>query len=157
MVLGGLAILDVGSDAQKQQYLPDFVGGESIFTLALTEAGSASFDAAAVHTKAAADGGDYVINGAKLFVPYAHVADYILCAARTEDSAKAEDGITLFIVNAKAPGIKTTVLHTLANDKLCEVIFEGVKVSREDILGQPEPGLERDTKNHRTLRRGQMR
>jgi 3-oxocholest-4-en-26-oyl-CoA dehydrogenase beta subunit len=140
VVTGGLTIMDAGNEAQKQKYLPDIVSGKKIFTLALNEAGSAQYEAAEIQTRARASGSHYIISGTKLFVPYAHISDYILCAARTQESAKAEEGITLFIVDAKAPGIKTTVLQTLANDKLCEVIFDGVKVHRTDILGQLNQG-----------------
>ncbi len=139
VILGGLPILDIGSEEQKQEYLPGIANGELVFTLALTEA-SASYDAAAVAVKAAPDKDGYILNGTKLFVPDAHVADYILCVARTGDGAKPEDGITIFIVDAKSPGITTTVLKTIANDKLCEVVFDQVEVPGENILGELDRG-----------------
>jgi alkylation response protein AidB-like acyl-CoA dehydrogenase len=120
VILAGLPILDAGSDVQKQQYLPGIASGKAILTLALTES-SAGHDAASIKTKAAAEGNDYVISGTKLFVPDANVADYILCVARTDDKARAEDGITIFIIDAKTPGIKTTVLKTIARDKPEEI------------------------------------
>jgi alkylation response protein AidB-like acyl-CoA dehydrogenase len=135
VMLGGLPILAFGTDAQKQEYLPGIAGGEIIFTTALTEA-SASYNAADVEVTGTADGDSYVINGTKLFVPDANVADYMLVVARTGDGASTEDGITVFIVEAKSPGISTTVLKTIANDKLCEVVFDQVKVSKENILGE---------------------
>ena len=96
VVLGGLPILDIGSEDQKQEHLPKIASGESIFTLALTEA-DASYDAASITVKATASGNDYIINGTKLFVPDAHIADYLLCVARTGEKAKPEDGITIFL------------------------------------------------------------
>ncbi len=137
VVLGGLPILDIGSEEQKDEYLPKIASGEAIFTLALTEP-SASYDADGIETKAEAKGDNYIINGTKLFVADAHIADYMLVAART--GAKAEDGITLFIVEGKSPGISHKVLKTIANDKLCEVVFKGVKVPRENILGELNKG-----------------
>ncbi len=139
VVLGGLPILDAGNDEQKQLYLPKIASGEAIFTLALTEA-SAQYDAASIAVKATADGDSYIINGTKLFVPDAHVADYLLCVARTNERAKAENGITIFIVDAKSPGISYTVLKTIAGDKLCEVIFDQVRVPKKNILGQLNHG-----------------
>jgi alkylation response protein AidB-like acyl-CoA dehydrogenase len=139
VVLGGLTIADIGSEEQKQQYLPKLASGEMLFTLALTEP-SASYDAGAIETKAAADKDGYIINGTKLFVPDAHIADYMLVVARTDEKAKAEKGLTLFIVGGKSPGISSTVLKTIANDKLCEVVFNGVKVPRENILGKLNQG-----------------
>jgi alkylation response protein AidB-like acyl-CoA dehydrogenase len=139
VVLSGLTILDIGSEEQKGEYLPKIASGEAIFTLALTEP-SASYDADGIETKATADKDDYIINGTKLFVPDANVADYILVVARTDDKAKGENGITIFIVDAKSPGISHTVLKTIANDKLCEVVFDKVKVPKENILGELNQG-----------------
>jgi alkylation response protein AidB-like acyl-CoA dehydrogenase len=139
VILGGLPILDIGSDAQKKKYLPDIISGKAIFTLALTEA-SGKYDAASVKTKATAAGDGYVINGTKLFIHDANVADYFLCVARTDDKSKGEDGITIFIVDAGSPGISKTVLKTIAKDKQCEVVFKDVKVPGENILGKLNQG-----------------
>jgi len=139
VVLGGLPILDAGSEEQKGEYIPKIASGETIFTLALTEA-SAQYDAASIAVKAAADNNDYIINGTKLFVPDAHIADYLLCVARTNEQAKPEDGITIFIVDVKSPGVSYAVLKTIASDKLCEVVFDQVRVPRESILGQLDHG-----------------
>jgi len=139
VILGGLPILDIGSEEQKQEYLPRIASGELIFTLALTEP-SARYDATAIEVKAVADKDGYILNGTKLFVPDAHIADYMLCVARTSDGSKPEDGITIFIVDTKSSGISCTVLKTIANDKLCEVVFDQVKVPRENILGELNQG-----------------
>ena len=139
VVLGGLSILDAGSEEQKLEYLPQIASGEVICTLALTEAG-AQYDAASIRVKATAGKDGYIINGTKLFVPDAYIADYFLCVARTNERAKAEEGITIFLVDAKSPGISCTVLDTIASDKLCEVIFDQVKVPETNILGQLDLG-----------------
>ena len=138
-MLGGLPILAVGTEAQKQEYLPKIGSGELLFTLALTEE-SASYDADSVQVSATTDGDSYIINGTKLFVPDAHTADYMLCVARTSNGAQPEEGVTIFIVDAKSPGISSTVLKTMANDKLCEVVFNKVRVSGENILGELDNG-----------------
>jgi alkylation response protein AidB-like acyl-CoA dehydrogenase len=138
VILGGLAIADAGSDEQKQQYLPKIASGEIIFTLALTEA-SAQYSAE-IETRATADKDDYVINGTKLFVPDAHIANYMLVVARTDEKAKGESGLTIFIVDGKSSGISSTVLNTIANDKLCQVVFKDVKVPKENILGELNQG-----------------
>ncbi len=133
VVLGGMTILDIGSEEQKEAYLPKIASGELVFTLALTEP-SASYDADAIETEATADKDGYVINGTKLFVPDANVADYMLVVAKTGQ------GFTIFIVDAKSPGISSTVLKTIANDKLCEVVFKQVKVPKANILGELNQG-----------------
>jgi len=66
--------------------------------------------------------------------------DYFLCVARTSEQARAEDSITVFIVDAKSPGISHTVLKTIARDKQCEVVFDQVRVPEENILGQLDRG-----------------
>lgn len=139
VVLGGLPILDAGSDEQKQEYLPKIAGGEAIFTLALTES-SAWYDGNAIEMKAAADNDAYILNGTKLFVPDANVADYMLVVARTDEKSSGEGGITIFVVDAKSPGISYTVLKTIASDKLCEVVFDQVRVPKENILGELDKG-----------------
>jgi len=139
VVACGLSILDAGSEEQKQEYLPKIAGGEIIFTLALAEP-NARYDAAAITFKATADGDGYVLDGTKLFVPYAHVADNMLVVARTDDKGKPEDGITVFIVDAKSAGISTTVLKSIAHDKPCEVVFNKVKVAANNILGELNQG-----------------
>jgi alkylation response protein AidB-like acyl-CoA dehydrogenase len=122
VILGGLPILDIGTDPQKEKYLPDIINGKSIFTMALIEA-KGTYNAASVKTRAVADGNSYVISGTKLFVPDANVADYFLCVARTDDGSRGEDGITIFIADASSPGIKKTVLKTIARDKYPRKIY----------------------------------
>ncbi|MDM8000805.1 MAG: acyl-CoA dehydrogenase family protein [Dehalococcoidia bacterium] len=137
VVLGGLTILEAGSDAQKEQYLTAIAGGD-IFTLALTEP-DGSYDAASIHTKATAHGDDFVISGTKFYVPDAHVASHMVVAARTKDGAK-QDGISLFIVDARSRGIQCTQLKTIASDKQCEVIFDNVRVPKASMVGKLNQG-----------------
>jgi len=132
VVLGGLPILDVGSEEQKQEYLPKLINGEKIFTLALTEPGYQNYDASSVTVEATPDDGKYVINGIKLFVPDAHIADYLLCVTRS----KPENGITIFLAETENPRINCTVLKTIAGDKLCEVVFDRMPVPKASVLGQ---------------------
>ncbi|MBC8477715.1 MAG: acyl-CoA/acyl-ACP dehydrogenase, partial [Dehalococcoidia bacterium] len=139
VVLGGLTILDAGSERQKQEYLPVIASGEKVFTLALTEA-AAGYDAGSINVTATADGSDYLIDGTKLFVPDANVADYLLCVARTGQRTDTDEGLTVFIVDAGSPGISHSLLKTISGDKLCEVTFDRVKVSAENVLGEPGQG-----------------
>ena len=74
------------------------------------------------------------------FVPDAHVADYMLCVARTKDGPDKEDGITLFLVDAKTDGIKVEVLKTMTGAKLCEVVFDNVAVPQKNLLGELDKG-----------------
>lgn len=136
-VLGSLALLAGGNENQKREILPKIAEGSTIFSFALTEPES-SYDASSIATHAKPDNDDYVINGTKLFVENAHIADHILCAARTSDGK--EDGITLFLVEGKSAGIKCTLLKTIGYDKQCEVVFNNVKVPKKNILGELDKG-----------------
>jgi 3-oxocholest-4-en-26-oyl-CoA dehydrogenase beta subunit len=135
VLLGGLFILNNGSEEQKKEILPKVANGEVILTLAMTEP-SDSYEAAAVQVEAKSDKDDYVISGTKLFVPDAHIADYIICIARTKKGTKPENGITAFLVDTKSPGISSTMLKSIAGDKLCEVIFNKVRVPKKNIVGK---------------------
>ena len=139
VVLGAVPIMEAGTDEQKAQYLPKIAAGELIMTMALTEP-SAKWTADGVTLEAKKDGGDYVLNGTKLFVPDAHVTDHMVVVART--GGKGEDGITLFIVDSKSDGIKFEQLKTIAADKQSEVIFENVKVPAANVLGDEGKGWE---------------
>jgi alkylation response protein AidB-like acyl-CoA dehydrogenase len=139
VVYCGLPILAAGTDEQKKQFLPKIAKGDIIMALALTEP-SASWDAGGIETKATPEGDHFVINGTKLFVQDAHIANYMLVVARTKEGKHKEEGITLFLVDAKSPGIKLTPLKTIASDKQFEVVFHNVKVPQKDILGKQDHG-----------------
>jgi len=139
VVLGGLTIMNAGTEEQKKQYLPMISQGK-VITLALTEP-DGGYDPDCIETSATAEQNGYVINGTKLFVPDALIADYILCLARTGKGSSG-DGLTLFIVDAKSQGINCAPLYTVARDKQCEVIFNKVKVPKENILGEVDKGWE---------------
>ncbi len=139
IVLGGLPILKAGSEEQKKKFLSGIATGELILTMALTEP-TASYDASAIAVKASPRNSDYSLNGTKLFVADANIADYLLCVARTKETANPQEGITIFVVDAKTPGIKCTLLKTLARDKQNEVVFDNVNVAKENIVGGLDQG-----------------
>ena len=139
VVYCALPILASGTEEQKKEFLPKIARGEMIVTLALTEP-SATYEPAGIEVKAVADGDDFVISGTKLFISDAHVADYLLCVARTKDSANKEEGITLFLVDAKSPGISLKPLKTIAEDKQFEVVFDKVRVPKKNMLGELDRG-----------------
>ncbi|MDP2744882.1 MAG: acyl-CoA dehydrogenase family protein [Dehalococcoidia bacterium] len=139
VVLGGLTILDLGSEEQKKSLLPQIAQGKLLLTLALTEP-SGSYGASSIECRARADGDNFVLEGTKLFVTDAGVADYIICVARTADSARPEEGLSLFLVDAHSPGLSCLPLETMAGDKQYEVAFKGVRVPRGNLLGELNKG-----------------
>ncbi|MDY6881251.1 MAG: acyl-CoA dehydrogenase [Thermodesulfobacteriota bacterium] len=139
VLLGTVPIIEAGTDSQKQEFLPKIVEGDIRITLAHAEPG-AFYDPSDVNVQAVPDSGGYVINGTKLFVENAHISEYLICSARTSGNGFSRDGITLFLVDAKDPGITTTVVPTIGLDRLCEVQIKDVKVSEDQILGQKDNG-----------------
>jgi len=139
VVLGGLTVLEAGNEEQKAELLPQLAEGEILLTLAITEP-SAKYTGDGIQTKATPRDKEFIIEGTKLFVPDAHTSDYLICAVRTKATQSPEDGITLFLVDAKSPGISCTLLKTMAGDKQCEVTFDNVTVPFSNILGNLNVG-----------------
>jgi len=144
VVLCGLTILNAGTEEQKADILPRIVKGELILSMALTEPESSwdgkAWEPEGVTLPATPDGDSYILNGVKLFVHDAHIADYLLVVARTRQGDRPEDGVTLFLVDAKDPGISYTLLKTTANDKQSEVVFNKVRVPKRNIVGELDGG-----------------
>ena len=138
VVLGAIPILEAGSDEQKKEYLPRIASGDLIMTMAFTEP-SARFDAEGVETTATKDGNDYVLTGTKLFVPDANVADMLITVAR-QPGTKGEQGISLFLVDAKSQGVSIETLKTIASDKQCEIKLSNVRVPAKNLLGAEGQG-----------------
>jgi alkylation response protein AidB-like acyl-CoA dehydrogenase len=138
-ITSAFLILEAGTEEQKKELLPKIAQGELILTTALLE-GEGVFDASGITVKATPKGDDFVIDGTKLFVEMAHVANHIICVTRTKDSTAPEKGITLFIVDSKATGISYEVMPTTAADKLCEVRFNNVTVPKKNIIGKIDEG-----------------
>ena len=138
--VGALAVLEFGTEEQKKALLPKVATGELIMTMAMAEP-EVNEDPRFIATRAELHDGGYAITGTKLFVPYAHIADYTLVMTRTEGASGDDSGLTIFIVDAKAAGINLTPLITIAADKQFEVVFDKVSVSDSDILGGLHKGL----------------
>ncbi len=141
VVLGGLPILHMGTDKQKKEFLPKLCKGDLLATLALTEA-DASFDPSAVTLKAIPDNDSFILSGSKLFVPDAHIADLLICVARTSPAGEPDQGITVFLVNGESPSLERNLLATVDGSKQCEVIFKEARVSKNAVLGEADAGWE---------------
>jgi len=139
-LLGSDVVLQGGSQEQKQRLLPEVGTGRTILSLAWSEPRVAN-DPRYVALPATASESGYTLQGSKLFVPYALVADRIAVAARTAGRAGDEQGITLFLVDRNRAGVRISPLRTIAPDKQFRVDLEGVQVSRDDVIGAPGDGL----------------
>ena len=97
-------IVDLGTEEQKQRWLPGIAGGELIIAIGMTEPSGGS-DLAALKTTAVRDGDDWILNGSKTFITNGYQADLVIVAART-DASKGAKGITLFVVERGMPGFE---------------------------------------------------
>jgi len=140
VLLGASAIAEAGSDAQKQRYLPAVAEGTMRGTLALHEPGSGA-DPGYIMMEAMRDGDGFIVSGTKLFVPDAHVSDFIVCAVRTEKGGDPSKSITLLLIDAKTPGLMISLLPTMdGTRKLCAVEFKNVSVGKDAMLGEMNRG-----------------
>lgn len=142
VVLGGYNLLLYGTEAQKQEFLPQVVSGEAKMAFALSEPNVGS-DAAAVELFAEEQGDHFVLNGQKMFTTNAHVADHIVTVTRTiRQPHKKHHGITIFLVDARSPGIEIRPLKQLGRTATHtnEVFFRDVKVPRERLMGKLHEG-----------------
>jgi len=132
-VLASQVLLEGGSELQKREYLPSIVKGETIMSWAMQEA-EVENELGLIKTTAMPQGNGYVLDGTKLFVQYAHVANYMLVLARIKGSV-GEDGLTLFIVPANADGVTTNLESTIGLERLCTMTLNKVKLGSEAVVG----------------------
>ena len=127
------AIRRAGSDAQKRAILPKIAAGEMIAAIAWMEP-PGSWDAAGIKATARESGGEFTLDGVKLFVNDGHLADLMIVAARTGGAGEA--GVTLFAIDARRRGVAVTPLKTMDQTrKLSEVRLEGVRAGANEAIG----------------------
>jgi alkylation response protein AidB-like acyl-CoA dehydrogenase len=137
------AIGGAGTEEQKRRFLPEIAAGNLMCAISLTEPGGGTDALGAMKTKARKVDGGWVVNGTKMWSTLAHAADRLFLVARTNDDVKrSSDGITVFLCDAKAPGVTATTIPKLGMRSLgsCEVQLEDVFVADEDVLGEIDRG-----------------
>ncbi len=142
MTYGGYAIMAHGSDTLKERFLPRIAKGELSFAFGLTEPASGS-DAASLSLRAEASGNDtYVLNGQKVFTSGMDISDYCLLVTRTAKREKKQDGITMFLVDTKLPGIEINRIDTLGHRAIgtTQVFYNDVEVPADMIIGEVDEG-----------------
>jgi len=137
-------IEELGTEEQKERWLPGSISGDLISAIAMTEPGVGS-DLAAVKTTAVKDGDEYILNGEKTFITNGHSADIAVVVCRTDPEAHPPHrGLSLFVVEAGTPGYtkgkKLRKLGQHANDT-SELIFEDVHVPANNLLGEEGKGF----------------
>lgn len=132
-VLGATALVAGGTDEQQAKYLPLIAEGKRLFALAADEA--ARHAPAKVATTATPSGNGFKLNGVKGFVLDGHVADTLIVAARTSGDEGDTAGITLFLVDAKAPGLAIDRRSMVDSRNAARVTLDDVQVDGADVLG----------------------
>nr|HID58274.1 acyl-CoA dehydrogenase [Desulfobacterales bacterium] len=140
VILSGLLIQDYGTTELKKEYIPRIVEGECISTLAFVGK-TGSYSKREIGLEAEPVGASYSLNGSAFFVPYAHVADMIICAARMPSTNGAD--VTLFVVNGKTEGLEAIPLRTISGYGSEGVVnLKDVDVSPDHIIGEVGKGWE---------------
>jgi acyl-CoA dehydrogenase len=136
----GPALLQFGSEEQKRHYLPQIARGEIRWCQGYSEPGAGS-DLAGVQTKGVDKGEYFEVTGQKIWTSYADQADWIFCLVRTEPEAPKHKGISFLLFDMASEGVSTKPIKLISGaSPFCETFFDGVKVPKEQIVGERGKG-----------------
>ena len=135
----GPTIMEFGTDSQKEFFLPQILAGEIHFCIGYSEP-EAGTDLASLRTKAVRDGDEFVINGQKMWTSLASDADYCWLAVRTDQDAPKHKGISMIIVDMKAPGISVEPLHLLSTHDINATYYDDVRAPADWLVGGENNG-----------------
>ncbi len=131
----GPTLLQYGTDAQRERWLPDIIAGESMWCIGMSEPDAGS-DVASLRTTAVRDGDDWVVNGQKIWNSGGAQAEWCYLVARTDPDAPKHKGLSEFIVDMNAPGITVKPIRDMTDDEhFCEIYFDDVRVPAENLVG----------------------
>lgn len=135
----GPTLMKYGTDEQRELFLPKILAGKLHFSIGYTEP-EAGTDLASLKTSAKRDGDHYIVNGQKIYTSLADVADYIWLAVRTDPDASPHKGISILIVDRKAPGVQLVPMKTLGDNKTYTTFYENVRVPAGMLVGKENEG-----------------
>ncbi|HKT72245.1 MAG TPA: acyl-CoA dehydrogenase family protein [Steroidobacteraceae bacterium] len=128
-----------GTEEQKQEFLQGLLSREIRPCAAFSEPRGGT-DLAALETSAVRDGDDWIINGQKIYTTGAERADFMWCLARTDRNAPKHEGISIFMVDMKSPGITVRPLYTMGSYLTAEVFLDHVRVPHRHLIGEQNKG-----------------
>ncbi|BDI06208.1 acyl-CoA dehydrogenase family protein [Sphaerotilus microaerophilus] len=138
----GPALMEHGTQAQKDRYLPGIASGETIFAIGYSEAQAGS-DLASLKTSARLEGdlqsGHFVVNGAKLWTSGIEAADHVWLAARTSPDLARHKGISIMVMDTDAPGFSHTLIETVGN-MTAATYYDNVQVPAANLIGELHGG-----------------
>jgi len=136
----GPALLQFGSEEQREKYLPDIIKGKVWWCQGYSEPGAGS-DLAGLQTTAVSDGDHYIVNGQKVWTSYADKADKIFALVRTDQGAKKQVGITFLLIDMETEGVSTRPIKLISGKSpFCETFFDNVRVPKENVVGEENIG-----------------
>lgn len=137
----GPAIVQYGTEAQKQRFIPDILDGKYQWCTGYSEPGAGS-DLAALQCRAVREGDEYVVNGQKIWTSIAMWSKWMILLVRTDPKAASKhDGITCLLVEMATPGITVRPIRNMSGGAMfAEVFFDGVRVPVENRLGAEGEG-----------------
>ena len=136
----GPVLMKYGSAEQQARFLPRIPRVEDWWCQGYSEPGSGS-DLASLKTRAERDGDDYVVNGQKTWTTLAQYADWMFCLARTDSAARAQRGISMLLLDMRAPGVTVRPIRTLdGGHDVNEVWLENVRVPAANLVGEENQG-----------------
>jgi alkylation response protein AidB-like acyl-CoA dehydrogenase len=139
----GPCIMRFGTEEQKRRFLPAMAAGKVIWTQGFSEPGAGS-DLASLTTRAEERGGEFLVNGQKVWNSYADApADWCFLLARTDPGARKHRGLSVFLVDMRTPGITVRPIGSMAGPhELNEIFLDDVAVGRDCLLGEKNGGWE---------------
>jgi acyl-CoA dehydrogenase len=136
----GPALLQFGSEEQKQEHLPKIARGEIRWCQGYSEPGAGS-DLASLQTKAEDHGDHYIVNGQKVWTSYADKADWIFCLVRTDNTGSKHEGISFVLFDMETQGVSTRPIKLISGSSpFCETFFDDVKVWKKNLMGEEGKG-----------------
>jgi alkylation response protein AidB-like acyl-CoA dehydrogenase len=136
----GPTLIAFGSEAQKRRFLPRIVAGEEIWCQGYSEPNAGS-DLANVQTRARLDGGEWVIDGQKVWTSWAAWADWCFVVCRSDPESKRHHGLCYLLVPMKQPGVEIRPIQQITGDaEFFEVFFDGARTAAEHVVGAPGDG-----------------
>ncbi|MGO4835878.1 acyl-CoA dehydrogenase family protein, partial [Rhizobiaceae sp. 2RAB30] len=136
----GPLLMRYGTEVQKARFLPAIVEGREIWCQGYSEPGAGS-DLASLRTEAVLDGDAFVVTGQKIWTSMAPHADWIFMLVRTNRNVAQQAGISFLLADMKTPGITVRPIVNLKGEsEFAEVFFDGVRVPRENLVGEIDKG-----------------
>jgi len=136
----GPLLIEMGTEEQRQKYLPAILNGEDLWCQGFSETGAGS-DLAAVQTRAVREGPDYILTGSKIWTTGAHLSNRMFCLVRTQKSDRPQRSISFLLLDMDTPGVSVEPITMLNGEhEFNQVRFDGARVPRKNLVGLEHEG-----------------